>query len=133
MHSPFQSLLRVYAACAALCGPSFLQRPHQHTLLLLLPAQAQQALMKVEWPQGLAAAGLIATASSTSKRSIFALRPWLARKPSADISVSSLAVASSPSMNALAVESMNESANSSWWRRLRKPSGLRTPSGQVGY
>ena len=37
--------------------------------------------MKVEWPAGLAAAGLLATSGASSKRGIFSMRPnWLTRK-----------------------------------------------------
>ena len=50
--------------------------------------QAQQALMKVEWPAGLAAAGLLANPGSGSKKSFFSgmKRPaWLLRKLSNEV------------------------------------------------
>ena len=48
--------------------------------------QAQQALMKVDWPLGLAATGLLSESQTTSKRSIFGnIKPaWLARKSSTE-------------------------------------------------
>jgi hypothetical protein len=56
--------------------------------------------MKVYWPQGLAAAGLLASGSTAVKRSFFSRRPaWLTRRLSHDyssVAASSQAAAYSP-------------------------------------